>query len=433
MGVPHLFCTPIFLTWSHVVDTYHTKDEANELISFQEIEEARERIQRSIVTSSCTSSKLLSERTGCKVYLKLENLQITGSFKERGACNKLMLLSQEDRACGIIASSAGNHAQALAYHGNRLGIDVKIVMPLGTPLVKITRTREFGAKVVLHGVNYDEAYTHAVTLGAQEGRVFAHAFNDRHIIAGQGTLGLELIEQNPYLDVILVAVGGGGLISGVATAIKETNPKIKIIGIEPKNIPSMQQAIAHGSPVEVPNAKTLADGIAVRRVGELTLRQVNRYVDDIILVEEEQIANAILVLLEQEKTVAEGAAAATVAALLEDLVPGIRGKRVCPIICGGNIDVNLISRIIDRGLVAAGRLWRLEALITDTPGSLARLLTHIGKLNANVLEVFHNRTFTSSSSLGTTHVELKLETRGEDHIAQIRHDLTALGYVLFER
>ncbi len=402
--------------------------DAPELITFQEIELARERIRPYIAHTPCAHSTLLSERTGCKVYLKLDNLQITGSFKERGACNKLMTLTPEERARGVIASSAGNHAQALAYHGSRLGVSTKIVMPEGTPLVKVTRTRAFGAEVVLHGANYDDAYAHAVELGEAEDRVFAHAFNDAAVIAGQGSLGLELLEQNPYLDCVLVSIGGGGLISGIATAIKEINPKIRVIGIEPEVLPSMTRALAQGSPVDVPHAATLADGVSVRRVGDLTLAHVSKYVDDIVTVSEEQIANAILYMLESEKMVAEGAGAAPIAALLEDLVPGCRGKRVCPIVCGGNIDVNVIARIIERGLVAAGRLFQVDVVITDNPGSLAQLLTHISELKANVLEVAHNRTFTSGLSFGSTHVQLRLETRGEEHIAQIRERLTSMGY-----
>lgn len=403
-----------------------------DLITFEEIEEARERIRGSVTQTPCTFSKLLSEQSGMRVYPKLENQQFTGSFKERGACNKLMTLTSEERACGVIAASAGNHAQAIAYHGARLGISTKIVMPEGTPLVKVTRTRGFGAEVILHGSNFDDAYTYACEIGEQEGRVFAHPFNDRAVIAGQGTIGLELLEQNPYLDAVIIAVGGGGLISGVACAIKETNPKIKIIGVEPGVLTSMQSALDRKAPIELPEATTLADGVAVRRVGHLTLANTARYVDELVTVSEEEIASAILTLLEQEKTVAEGAGAAPIAAILNSALPSLRGKKVCPIICGGNIDVNVIARIIERGLLAAGRLWQLEITITDTPGSLAGLLTHLGKMKANVLEVAHNRTFTSGLSFGSTHVQLRLETRGTTHINEIRNRLDSLGYAILE-
>lgn len=400
------------------------------LVTFAEIEEARERIRGEVVMTPCSRSELLSERTGARVFLKLENLQRTGSFKERGACNKLMTLSAADRQRGVIAASAGNHAQALAFHGARMGIKTTIVMPEGTPLVKVSRTRGFGAHVVLHGDNFDASYAHALELAERDDLTFAHPFDDAAVIAGQGTIGLELLEQNPYLDVILVAIGGGGLISGIGAAIKEINPKIRVIGVEPEVLPSMKAAVAQGQPYELPEAVTLADGVAVRRVGARTLRNVERYVDDIVTVSEEQIANGILTLLEQEKTVAEGAGAASVAALLADAVPNIQGKRVCAVLCGGNIDVNVIARIIDRGLVAAGRLFQLEVVITDTPGSLARLLACIGSLRANVLEVYHNRTFTSGLSFGSTRVALKLETRGPEHITQIHHELLAKGYVV---
>ena len=403
------------------------------LMTFAEIEEARERIRHAVALTPCRASNLLSAQVGCKVYLKLENLQVTGSFKERGACNKLATLTEEEKKRGIIASSAGNHAQALAYHATRMGVSAKIVMPEGTPLIKVTRTKGFGAQVVLHGASYDDAYAHALSLQAAENRVFAHPFDDRATIAGQGTIGLELLEQNPYIDTVLVAIGGGGMISGIACAIKETNPKIRVIGVEPAGLASMKAAIAHGGPVEIPDAKTLADGVAVRRVSDMTYANVVHYVDDIVTVDEEQIANAILTLLESEKTIAEGAGAAPLAALIAGLIPQVQGRKVCPIICGGNIDVNVIARIIERGLVAAGRLWQLEVVITDTPGSLAALLQHVGKMRANVLEIFHNRTFTSGTSFGSTHVALRLETRGEDHIAQIHTNLRELGYTIISQ
>lgn len=409
-----------------------SSDPSSLLLRFEEIEEARARIASSIITTPCRPSPLLSAQFGCKVFMKMENHQLTGSFKERGACNKLMTLTTQEREAGIIASSAGNHAQALAYHGSRLGIDTKIVMPEGTPLMKITRTKAFGAQVVLHGANYDDAYVHACELGEEEGRTFAHPFDDRAVIAGQGTIGLELLEQNPYIDTVLVSIGGGGLISGVAAAIKSINPKIRVIGVEPEVMPSMKTALATGHPVSLEPALTLADGIAVRRVGDLTLANVQHWVDDIVTVSEEQIANAILTLLEQDKTVAEGAGAAPVAALMAEVVPNIRGKRVCPIICGGNIDVNVIARIIERGLVAAGRLYQLCVVITDSPGSLAQLLVLLGSLNVNVLEVAHNRTFLSGRAFGSTRVELKLETRGGEHIEMIRDMLGCGGFEVIE-
>lgn len=406
--------------------------ESRDVVTFAEIEQARERIRNAVVVSPCSPSAMLSKRLGCRAFLKMENLQLTGSFKERGACNKIRQLSEQEKARGIIAASAGNHAQAVAYHAAQLGISAKIVMPEGTPLLKVTRTRSFGGEVVLWGSNYDEAHAHAVELMAAEDRVFVHPFDDRAVIAGQGTLGLELLEQNPYLDCVVVPIGGGGLAAGVAVALKETNPKIRVIGVEVESLASMKGAIEAGAVYELPEATTICDGIAVRRVGEVCFQTVRRYVDDIVVVNEEEVANAILDLLEQEKTVAEGAGAAAVAALIAGRVSNIEGKRVAAIVSGGNIDVNVIARIIERGLVAAGRIYRIDLQLGDTPGSLAQVLTLIGGMRANVLEIYHNRTFAGGGALGTTIVEMKLETRGEQHIAQLREALGLAGYSILE-
>jgi threonine dehydratase len=401
-------------------------------VTFDEIEAARERIQDAIYVSPCPESHRLGERIGARVYPKLENLQRTGSFKERGAANKLRSLDDGQRERGVVAASAGNHAQAVAYHGTRLGIDATIVMPEGTPLVKVTRTRDFGAEVVLAGSNYDESYEHALELAEREDRTFIHPFDDRAVIAGQGTLGLELLEQNPYLDAVVCAIGGGGLIAGVGAALKETNPQIDVIGVEPETLPSMKTALEQDRPVEIPEGQTIADGIAVREVGDLTFATARKYVDRIVTVSEQEIANAILVMLEEEKSVAEGAGAASVAALLGDDLPELEGERVSPLICGGNIDVNVISKIIDRGLAAAGRIFKLDLQIRDVPGTLADVLGLIGDLDANVLEVHHDRTFGEQSELGMTNVELKLETRGLDHIDEIEETLTEHGYTILD-
>lgn len=403
------------------------------LVKFSEIEAARERIRDSIHVTPCHKSENLSQQLGCQAFLKLDNLQRTGSFKERGAANKLMTMSDEERASGVIASSAGNHAQAVAYHGTKLGIDTKIVMPEGTPLVKVTRTKRFGGKVVLHGSNYDAAYARAMEIAEEEGRAFVHPFDDPAIIAGQGSLGLEILEQNPYLEVVIVPIGGGGLISGIATALKETNPRIRVIGVEPAVVPSMQTAIAKKKPFEIAAAQTLADGVNVRKVGGFTHAHCSRYVDEIVTVDEEEIANAILVCLEEEKFVVEGAGAAPIAALLAGKIDNIEGRRVCSIVSGGNIDVNVVSRIIERGLVAAGRLFRLDLQIEDVPGSLADVLALLADERANVLQVFHNRTFMESSPFGATNVELTLETRGAEHIEQIRTTLEKHGYEIIDK
>ena len=405
------------------------------VITFADVEQARTRIAGSVYLSPCAYSETLSQRTRTKCWLKLENLQMTGSFKERGACNKLMSLSAEERARGVICASAGNHAQGVAYHATRLGIDATIVMPEGTPLNKVQSTRGFlgsgdragrAGRVVLHGASYDEAFEEALRIEQREHRVFVHPFDDDLVMAGQGTIGLELLEQNPYLEAVIVAVGGGGLISGIAVAIKETNPKIKVYGVETAALACMKEALAAGAPVTLPAARTIAEGIAVRRAGARTLEVVRKYVDDIVLVDEEEIAEAILTLLEKEKTVAEGAGAAPLAALLHDRLP-VAGKKVAVVVCGGNIDVNVISRIIDRGLVKSGRIVRLEVKIPDVTGSLARLTTAIAKHGGNVVQIHHDRTF-SETGLSETMVEMVLETRGFDHIDEIKRALVAAGY-----
>lgn len=398
------------------------------MLTFADIEAARRRMGDAVFESPCAYTQTLSDRVGAKVYLKLENLQMTGSFKERGACNKLMSLGEAERRAGVVAASAGNHAQGVAYHAKRLGIDATIVMPEATPIVKVGATRGHGARVVLQGANYDEACAEALRLVEAEGRTFVHPFDDLHVMAGQGTVGLELLEQNPYLDAIVVPVGGGGLISGIAVAMKETNPKIKVYGVEPRVVASMRAALDAGHPVTVPAQKTIADGIAVRTVGKHTFEVAQKYLDDVVTVDEEEIAEAILLLLEREKTVAEGAGAAPLAALVAGRVP-VKGKKVAVVVSGGNIDVNLVSRIIDRGLAKSGRMMRVRVNIPDVPGSLARLLAAIGGHGANVLQIHHDRVG-ARLELGQTFVELVLETRGFDHIAEIRAAIQAGGFAI---
>jgi threonine dehydratase len=387
------------------------------MISIGDIERARARIKDSIYISPCAHSVTFSKLTGNKVFFKLENLQMTGSFKERGALNKILTLTDEEKQRGVIAASAGNHAQGVSYHATRTGIRATIVMPTATPLVKVTRTREYGAEVVLHGASYDEAFEEAWRRREAEGLTLIHAFDDDVVMAGQGTIGLELIEQNPYLDAVVVPVGGGGLISGIAVAMKETNPRIQIIGVQTARLPSMKRALAEQAPCVLAPAGTIADGIAVRKAGVRTLPVVTRYVDDIVTVDEEEIANAILQLVEREKTVAEGAGAVALAALVQGKT-GLTGKKVALLVGGGNIDVNLLSRIIERGLVKDGRLVRMRVRIPDHPGALHRLTGRIATVRANILEVFHNRAF-SRVDLGETAVDVTLETRGKEHIDEL--------------
>ncbi len=394
------------------------------VISFADIERARARIGDAVVLSPCAESIPISQLAGARVFLKLENLQMTGSFKERGACNKILCLTEDERRRGVIAASAGNHAQGVAYHASRLGVSAKIVMPEGTPLIKVQSTRSLGGEVIFHGASYDDAAEHAATIEQAEGRVYVHPFDDPLIMAGQGTIGLELLEQNPYLDAVVVAIGGGGLAAGVAVAIKETNPKIKVYGVETKALPSMKAALEAHGPVTLPPGRTIADGISVKRAGKETLAVIERYLDDIALVEEEEIAEAILVLLEREKTVAEGAGAAPLAAVLHKRLP-VEGKKVAVVISGGNIDVNFMARIIERGLAHRGRLARLRVRVPDVAGSLAGLLGIIAKTRANVVEIHHDRAF--DIDVGDCAVELVLETRGFDHIDALKRAMDEAG------
>ena len=396
------------------------------MLTFGDIETARSRLKGAIYESPCAYSETFSKLTGNKVYFKLENLQMTGSFKERGALNKLSTLTADERKAGVIAASAGNHAQGVAYHATRLGMAATIVMPVATPLIKVTSTRGYGAEVVLHGNNYDDAFEEARRRAEASKLTFIHAFDDEAVMAGQGTIGLELLEQNPYLEAVIVPIGGGGMISGIAVAMKETNPRVRIIGVQTERVASMKAALQAKKPVVVPAAPTIADGIAVRRAGERTLPVVAKYVDEIVTVDEEEVANAILLLLEREKTVAEGAGAASLAALVSGRTR-LSGKKVAVVVGGGNIDVNLLSRIIERGLVKDGRLVRLRVRIPDHAGALHRLLGVIAEGRANIIEIEHNRAF-SKVDLGETAVDVTLETRGKDHIEALENALRSAGY-----
>ncbi|MBI1909191.1 MAG: threonine ammonia-lyase [Deltaproteobacteria bacterium] len=396
------------------------------MVTLTQIEEARKRTRDAIYYSPLASSEVLSEASGNRVFVKLENLQMTGSFKERGALNKMLALSPEERARGVFAASAGNHAQGVAYHARRLGIQSTIVMPSGTPLIKLTSTRGYGAHVILNGPTYDDAYREARRLCDQAKGVFIHAFDDPDIIAGQGTCGLEILEQNPEIEAVVVPVGGGGLIGGIALAVKQKKPKIRVIGVQSAAVPSMIEAVRQGKCPELPPGQTMADGIAVRKVGEQTLPLVQKYVDAIVTVDEEEIANAILFLLEREKTVAEGAGAVGVAALLQKRTD-LSGKKVAVVVSGGNIDVNILSRIIEKGLVKDGRLVKLRILVSDRPGGLSGLTRLIAESRANIMEIVHNRAF-ADVGYAETEVAVTLETRGPEHVEEIIGKLRQGGY-----
>jgi threonine dehydratase len=396
------------------------------VLQLADVAAARERIRKSIYFTPCGHSQMLSALTGQQVYLKLDNLQMTGAFKERGALNKILQLSEDQRKRGVIAASAGNHAQGVAHHATRHGIRSVIVMPLATPLVKVTATKNFGAEVVLFGENYDAAYAEALRLCEAEGMTFIHPFDDVQVIAGQGTIGLEMLEQVPQLEAVVVPIGGGGLIGGIACAIKETNPKIRIIGVQTSRLPSMVAAVAKHHPVTIDAATTIADGIAVRRAGDVSLPLVEKYVDEIVTVDEDEIASAILVLLEREKTLAEGAGAAGLAALLQKKT-SLHGAHTGVLIGGGNIDVTLLSRIIERGLVQDGRLIRLRIHLLDKPGALADLTRLIAEHRANIVDTLHNRAY-YGVNLGDTVIDITMETRGREQVDELLAVLTREGY-----
>ncbi|HEY6004291.1 MAG TPA: threonine ammonia-lyase [Anaeromyxobacter sp.] len=396
------------------------------MVTLDDVRAALGRIRDRIYLSPCARSETLSKLTGTQAYLKLDNLQMTGAYKERGALNKLLVLPQAERERGLIAASAGNHAQAVAYHAGRLGVAATIVMPEPTPIMKIANTRAHGARVVLHGANYDEAYAEARRLEQAEQLGFVHPFDDPDVIAGQGTLALEILGQEPETDAIVVPIGGGGLASGVGAALKALRPRARLVGVETEVLPSMLQAVEAGKPVTLEPANTIADGIAVKRAGDLTLEHVKRYVDEIVTVSEEEIASAILYLLEKEKTVVEGAGAVGVAALMQRKLRGLEGKRVVTIVSGGNIDVNLVARVIERGLVKDGRLVRISVALQDKPGQLARVSSIVANQRANVIEVHHTRAF--SYRFGDTTLQLTLETRGPDHVEEILRALRERGY-----
>jgi len=399
-------------------------------VTLDDVRAAQARLKGLIAATPCPYSETLSRLTGSRVFVKLENLQMTGSFKERGAANVLLVLGEAERRRGVVAASAGNHGLAVAFHAARLGIGAVIVMPDWAPLTKVTAARRHGAEVVLYGDNYDAAYARALEIEAERGLVFIHPFDDSRVIAGQGTIGLELCEQVPDLEAVLVPVGGGGLAGGIGVALKALRPGTRLIGVQAEEVPGMRAALDAGERVTVPSAPTIADGIAVRRVGEHTLALARRYLDGVVTVSEEEIANAILLLLEIEKTVVEGAGAVALAALVNKRV-SLEGRAVVLLLGGGNIDVNLIARIIERGLVKDGRIVRLAVMLRDRPGALARLAELVAEARANVLHINHDRAF-SRARLGETEVEITLETSGRDHIEAIKRHLLAAGYTVEE-
>jgi threonine dehydratase len=393
-------------------------------VTLDHIRAAAALIEGAVIKTPTTHSRTLSEITGAEVILKFENLQYTGSFKDRGALVKLASLNDDEKRAGVIAMSAGNHAQAVAYHSQRLGIAATIVMPQGTPQVKAENTQHFGARVVFEGETIDEAAVRARAMAEAEGLVFVHPYDDEKVIAGQGTVALEMLDSFPDLDVLLVPIGGGGLIAGNAIAAKALRPEIEIIGVEAALFPSMRQAIDEMPPTS--GGRTIAEGIAVKTVGKMTRPVVEALVGDVLAVDEETLECAVQLMLSIEKTVVEGAGAASLAALLAHR-GRFEGRQVGLIVTGGNIDLRLLSSVILKGLVREGRIVRMRIEISDIPGTLARIATIIGEADANIIEVYHQRAF-SGLPAKNAELDVVLETRGGNHVNEIIEKLTAIGF-----
>jgi threonine dehydratase len=397
------------------------------MISLQEIEEARERLEGVIVHTSCVFAPTLSERSGAEVYLKKENLQHTGAFKLRGAYNKIASLSDEERAKGVIAASAGNHAQGVAYSAKMFKIPAMIVMPEATPLLKVQNTKALGAEVILSGENYDEAYAYALKLSTEKNLTFIHPFSDEKVIAGQGTIALEMLESCPTLEYVVVSIGGGGLIAGVASAFKQLHPHIKIIGVVAAGAPAMGHSFKAKKAIDSTSVNTIADGIAVRDVNPQNLKMLLECVDEVVEVDDEEIASAILFLLERQKLVVEGGGAAGVAAILHHKFDFAPKAKIATILSGGNIDVQMLSIIIEKGLIKAKRKMKFIITLSDKPGALMRLTDLLKTLQANIIQIDYDRT-SIALSYGDANVTLALETKGEAHQAMIRDRLNEEGY-----
>ena len=393
-------------------------------VTIEDIRAAAALIDGAVIKTPTAHSRTLSEITGAEVHLKFENLQYTGSFKDRGALVKLASLSDDEKKAGVIAMSAGNHAQAVAYHCQHLGIAATIVMPQGTPQVKAQNTQRFGARVVFEGETIDEAAVRARAMADEEGLVFVHPYDDEKVMAGQGTVALEMLERFPDLDILLVPIGGGGLIAGNAIAAKAIRPEIEIIGVEAALYPSMQQAINSQPPTS--GGRTIAEGIAVKTVGKLTRPVVESLVSDVLAVDEAALEYAVQLMLSVEKAVVEGAGAATLAALLANR-ERFEGRKVGLVVSGGNIDLRLLSSVILKGLVRDGRIVRMRIEISDIPGTLARIATIIGDSDANIIEVYHQRAF-SGLPAKNAELDVVIEARGSDHVNEIIEKLTAVGF-----
>lgn len=398
------------------------------MINLKTIEDARKRIEGVVVNTPFSYAPHLSEASGCEVYLKKENLQNTGAFKLRGAYNKIATLSEQERASGVVAASAGNHAQGVAFSASKFGIKAVIIMPESTPLTKVNGVKHFGAEVILRGANYDEAYAYALEYGNENKLTFVHPFEDDEVMAGQGTVALEILDERKDLDAILIPVGGGGLIAGMASAIKAKSPNIEVIGISALGAPAFKNSFDLKSAVDTTSVRTIADGIAVRDTSVITLSHTLELVDKIISVDDEEIASAILFLLEKQKLVVEGAGSVGVAALLHDKLPHLKGKKVAVVLSGGNMDVTLLSVIIEKGLLKSGRKMNVTVTLVDKPGSLKRFTEILEGLNANIVHIAYDRT-SISLDYGDANVTVHMETKGEEHQADIKAALKSEGYL----
>ncbi len=394
--------------------------------SLADVQAARERIAADVVLTPTVPALALRDRLPCTLHLKLENAQRTGSFKDRGALNRLLDLDEGERSRGVVAASAGNHAQAVAYHGGRLGVGVEVVMPEHTPITKVANTQRFGASIRLTGATLSDSMVEARRLESEERRVLVHPYDDERVIAGQGTIGFELLEQLPELTTIIVPIGGGGLIGGIAMVVKERRPEVRIFGVEAAVAASALASRSSGAPVQIETSETIADGIAVKRVGDLTFPLIERYVDDLVVVDEEEIAAAVHLLLERQKVLAEGAGAAPLAAILAGRIPLKENDVAAMVVSGGNIDVTLVQRILDRGQVYDGRLARLAVTVRDRPGNLARLTRLVAEEGANVLDVLHRRAFADISVRDVT-IIMHVQTRGVEHMRSVVRRLESEG------
>ena len=397
------------------------------MIELADVLDARERVAETARRTPLEYSHTFSDMTGAEVHLKLENFQRTGSFKIRGATNRIATLSEEERAKGVVTASAGNHAQGVALAATRTGVDSRIVMPEHAPISKIKATRRYGAEVVLHGSDYNEAAAKAHEIEREEGRIYVHAFDDPMVMAGQGTIGLEIFEDLPGAETVIVPIGGGGLISGIATALKAKNPDVRIVGVQAEGASSVAESLSKGEVVEIAGVDTIADGIATRSVGERTFEVIRERVDEVVTVPDSEIAVALTYLLERSKTLVEGAGAVALAALLADAFDYEEGEVIVPALCGGNIDLNVLTTVVMRGLVETGRYVKFRTVLKDRPGALGDLLDVISAGQANIYGIQHDRT-SRDIAMNAAEVELDLETRGPEHVADLLDDLETAGF-----